>query len=182
MLQSTWSEACFEYHCVHGHYPLRDLSNVAFRVHLVELEDLGDCIYRKHGDYRVGGTLIEDDGCTSLKEVWKSVCARNLDIPDYRNFLVALNGNLWSDFKQYVNWDMFDCKDGSWGNEQHNFKHTRTQTTSDMEAGSENVSNTEAALSRTRAPMGESGGGSKGGMKSEAPVKESGQSGGNATT
>jgi hypothetical protein len=76
-----------------------------------------------------------------------------LNVPDYRNFLVTLNGNLWSDFKQYVNWKVFDCKDGSWGNEQHNFKHTRTQTNSDMEAASENVSNTEAALSRTRAPM-----------------------------
>jgi hypothetical protein len=69
-------EECFEYHCVHGHYPLRDLSNMAFRVHMVELEYLGDCIYRKHGDYRLGGTLIEADGCTSLKEVCKSVCVQ----------------------------------------------------------------------------------------------------------
>lgn len=84
---------------------------------MVELEDLGDCIYRKHGDYRVGGTLIEGDGCTSLKEVCKRVCVSNLDIPDYRIFPAALNGNLWSDFKQYVNWKMFDCKDGSWSTE-----------------------------------------------------------------
>ena len=127
---------------------------MAFRVHMMELEDLGDCIYRKHGVYRVGGTLVEADGCTSLKEVCKRVCARNLDITDYQNFPAALNGNLWSDFKQYMNWKMTtDCKDGSWGNEQHNFEHTRTQTNFDMEAASttcQNESNNEQDPSADR--------------------------------
>ena len=35
----------------------------------------------------------------------------------YRDFLCALNGKFWSDFKHYVTWKMFDCKDGSWSTE-----------------------------------------------------------------
>jgi hypothetical protein len=116
-LQSEWFRACFEHHATTGNYPLRDLSNVVFRVHMVELEDVGDTKYRKNGDYRVGETLIEADGCTSLKEVCKRVCAKNLEIRDYRNFLAALNSNLWSAFQQNVQWKMWDCKDGEWGNE-----------------------------------------------------------------
>ena len=116
-LQQQWFMAIFENHATTGNYPLRDLSNVVFRVHMVELEDLGNAIYRKHGDYRVGGTLIEADGCTSLREVCKRACARNLEVTHYRNFQAALNSNLWSDFKKHVQWNMLDCKEGNWGNE-----------------------------------------------------------------
>ena len=50
------------------------------RVYMVDLEHLDDCIYRKHGDYRVGGTLIEADGCTNLEEFCKSLYEGNLQI------------------------------------------------------------------------------------------------------
>jgi hypothetical protein len=56
-------------------------------------------------------------GCTSLKEVCKRVCERKLQITDHRDFLAALNSNPWSDFKQHVQWKMFDCKDGNWDDE-----------------------------------------------------------------
>ena len=120
-LQCKWWAACHPFYVKTGTWPKRDMYKVVFRVKFLKLEQIyptDHTLFRKQGDYRVHGTLIEAKGCDSLEEVCKRVCDGTKHIDDYRELRSSFNADSWVKMQHNVKWSFGNTDDGRWATER----------------------------------------------------------------